>query len=533
MNALKRLWAYIRLHPLYGAGGVVVLAVAVILVHHFTAAQTPSSTPDSGLSHVSVQSVSSLSSQTGPLAVVGTIKSVDQATVLAQSAGELTHLYRALGDRVAAGQIIGEFENSAQVAAVTQAEGAYESAQAALQKLQSTTAANTSLSSSQAQTAAQGSATALTVAQSAAYAALDDAVHAKADTLFNNPRSALPTLQAFTIPDSQLVITLNNERSSIELPLNAAHDAAVSSGDFEASTKALFATAKTTLTFLNHLIDALNQAVPNAQFSQSTIATDQATLGAARSEITTAISALTAAKSAYDAAKSGAQSAQNTATGGTQSDIAGAQAAVKSAQGALALARSSFEKTIVRSPIGGTIVSLPVTRGDFVSSFAQVAVISNPGALYADAQVTQDDAKTIASGNSATIEGTIPGVVTFVAPALDPTTGKIEVKIGIKGSQSGLTDGEAVTLSLDRSVAQRQQQKSTQITIPIIAAKILPTGPVVFTTTASSTLESHPITLGTILGDQVVVISGLTPDMTIVTDARGLSAGQQVVVDAH
>jgi RND family efflux transporter MFP subunit len=254
-------------------------------------------------------------------------------------------------------------------------------------------------------------------------------------------------------------------------------------------------------------------------------------LAAARAEVNGGVTALTASKGAYDAAVGGAQSAANTASTGTQSDIAAAQAQVKSAQGSLDLARSNLAKTIVRSPIGGTIVSLPVTQGDYVSSFAQVAVVSNPGTLYADAQVTQTDAATVAPGDTVTVEGSIPGVVTFVAPALDPTTGKIEVKVGITGDASSLTDGEAVTLALGRSEAA-QSQKSSQIRIPIIAAKILPTGPIVFSVTASSTLAAHSITLGTILGDQVVVLSGLTSDLPIVTDARGLSAGQQVVVDA-
>jgi len=68
--------------------------------------------------------------------------------------------------------------------------------------------------------------------------------------------------------------------------------------------------------------------------------------------------------------------------------------------------------------------------------------------------------------------------------------------------------------------------------IPIAAAKITPKGPVVFTV-SSSTLTAIPITLGTILGDQVTVLSGLTSDADIVTDARGLSTGEVVVVDSE
>ena len=107
------------------------------------------------------------------------------------------------------------------------------------------------------------------------------------------------------------------------------------------------------------------------------------------------------------------------------------------------------------------------------------------------------------------------------------------MKIGIVGDQSVLTDGETVTVSLTRSSAPASAAVSKNIIIPIAAAKITPQGPVVFTVSASSTLISSPITLGTIFGDQVTVLSGLTPQMEIVTDARGLTDGQTVVVDAH
>ena len=63
-------------------------------------------------------------------------------------------------------------------------------------------------------------------------------------------------------------------------------------------------------------------------------------------------------------------------------------------------------------------------------------MISNPGALEVDTYVTSDDAKTLAIGGKAVIDGSVNGTIVFIAPALDPSTGKIEVKIGISGDQS-------------------------------------------------------------------------------------------------
>ncbi len=524
--------AFVRGLPLlYSIGGAVILVALGLLAAHFITRAPSATSAPATVSHVHLASVASLSSASGPLPVTGTVTSLSQASILAQTSGEIVSLSHALGDHVAAGAIIGQFENSAQRAAVLQAEGSYEAAQASLSKISGTTAQNSSITSAQAGSSAEDARAAAANALQSAYGALDDAVHAKADPMFSNPRGTSPQLAPFTIADSQLVLNIENERAQLETTLSTALSLSASNGaDIDASIASMTAAAQTVHTFLNNLVQGVNEALPNQYVSAATIAADQAAAAAARTEVVAAISSLTSAKGAYDAAVSAASTAANSATGGSASDIASAQASVKSAQGALNAAQSSLEKTIIRSPISGTIVSLPVTQGDFVSAFSPVAQVSNPGALYIEVNVTSDDAKTLAVGNVATIDGSVPGVITFVAPALDPSTGKIEVKVGVTGSQGSLTDGETVSLSLNRATVAPVVANST-ITIPIVAVKITPMGAAVFQVSASSTLTSTPIQLGAILGDRVVVPSGLSPTMQIVTDARGLSVGETVVVD--
>jgi len=43
-------------------------------------------------------------------------------------------------------------------------------------------------------------------------------------------------------------------------------------------------------------------------------------------------------------------------------------------------------------------------------------------------------------------------------------------------------------------------------------------------------LVAHPVTLGPIQGGKILLSEGVTADMEIVTDARGLQEGQEVVV---
>lgn len=529
MHSIKKILHRLYKLPLwYKIGGAVVLASLVVGLHAVTRAPAEA-TPGSDTVAVRVASVASLSDQTGPLPVTGKVSSISKASILAVSSGEIVSLSRSLGDRVAAGSVIATFENSSQRAAVLQAQGAYEAAQAALAKANGSTAPNSDLASAQAAQSAQNAATAATLALRSAYASLDDAVYTKADSMFSNPHSNLPQLNV-AASDNQLVINANNERSMLDPVLASAKTLSEGSpADIDAAITSMIAKAQTVENFLGDVVAALNKAIPTNSVSASTISSYQTTAAAARSEVISAISSLTTAKSNYDAAVSGAATAANSANAGSINDIASAQANVKSALGALNAAQANLEKTIIRAPISGTIVSLSLTRGGYVSSFSQVAQISNPGALEVETYVTSDDAKTLAVGGKATIEGGTKGVIVFIAPALDPTTGKIQVKVGIPGDQRALTDGDSVTVTLERSIGGASSAKAG-ITIPIAAAKITPTGPVVFTV-SSSTLVAHPVVFGPVVGSQVAIVSGITPEMDIVTDARGLSEGQKVSVE--
>lgn len=539
MSYLKRLWRRFRSLAIWQQIGATLILIALIIisVHFVTRGSSGASTDAaSGISHVQLESVASLSSPSGPLPVVGKVSSQSQATILAQTSGEITALNVSLGSQVGAGQIIAEFSNASQQAAVLQAQGQYNAAQAALATAQDTTATNSSLSSSQAANAAQTAGTSATAAMQSAYAALDDAVHTKADTLFTNPRSTTitPTFN-LTIPDNQLQVNIINEREGLDATIaDASAQANNASGSVDDRITAITNDAQAVASFLNNMVQATNEAEVTQTTSAAQIAAAQASMSAARTEVVSAIASLASAKSAYDAAQTSSQTAANTAGSGTQNSIAAAQAQVQVALGSLDAAKAALENTIVRSPISGTIVSLPVTQGTYVSAYSQVAQVSNPNALEIDTYVTSDDAKTLAVGGKAAIEGGATGVITSIAPAIDPTSGKIEVKIGITGNQSSLTDGETVTVSLQRSAvaSTAQNAASSQITIPLNAVKITPQGPIVFTI-SSTTLVANAITLGTILGDQVVIASGVTPEMDIVTDARGLSAGQTVIVDTQ
>jgi RND family efflux transporter MFP subunit len=253
--------------------------------------------------------------------------------------------------------------------------------------------------------------------------------------------------------------------------------------------------------------------------SAATISTYTATANGARASIVASLSALASAQSAIETAQKGAD---------TQSGSSAAS--LTQAEAGLAAARASLERTIVRAPISGSINSLSLKVGDYLPAGSVAVVIANNGALEVVAYVTDTDSREISAGAKASIEtpaGVVSGTVTRIAPAIDPATKKVEVRVGVTTGAEKLVNGQSVTVSLER---HPKAIAGKRITLPLSALKVGADTISVFTVDENKKLVAHTVTLGTLLGDRVVIESGLTADMQIVTDARGLQPGQAILL---
>ncbi|HCC05083.1 TPA: hypothetical protein DEP58_02135 [Patescibacteria group bacterium] len=246
------------------------------------------------------------------------------------------------------------------------------------------------------------------------------------------------------------------------------------------------------------------------------------------------------ARNGLTAAKSGSQVASLSSdvvlSGARSEDVAAAQAGVTQAQGALAGAYAQLENTLIRTPISGTVSTLNATRGDFLSSFDVVAVVANEGALEIEVFVSDSVRDRIVVGGPVLIDGKYQGMVTSISPGLDPVTKKSRVTVGIT-SDATLTNGAFVEVAFQGNEPETekttQQATTTEFSIPISAIKVLPRGFAVFTVKEDNTLEAHPIQEGPILGSKMLVPEGLTADIMIVNDVRGISEGDAVVVNTE
>jgi RND family efflux transporter MFP subunit len=498
MNIIKKIINYIKQLSLrYKVIGSLIILIAIFVIIHVTknlAIDTPTANT-STITHVDVSSVSNLSDQDSSISLIGNVSSVSKATILAASSGEVVSLSHSLGDYVKAGSIIASLENSSQRAAVLQAQGTYDSAVAAQKSVSPIDSKSSAINT-----------------YTNTYSTLDTVINSQIDTFFSYPTSYGPFLLINSSSHydygelskgrQKLKDEMFNYKNSLKT---------VSDNDPAKILENAHSTAQDVLDFLNKLAIAANEIDSGATETQLTA------LNSARSTVGNLISTISSAQQEYRS-----QSVTTTSS---------VEANVTTALGGLNVAKANLEKTFVRAPISGTIVSLSITKGDYLSSFSQVAQISNPNALEVDVYVTSDDSKTLSIGDKALIDESTNGTITFIAPAIDPTTGKILVKIGVLDNNT-LTDGNTVNVKLDRSIKTNSKtSKKNIITIPIVSAKITPTGPIVFTVSKSNTLIANSVTFGDILGGQVTILSGITPDMKIVKDARGLSEKQEVIIN--
>lgn len=470
---------------------------------------------------VRLATVADLSAESSPLPAIGTVRSQSEATILAEASGQVTTLNKKIGDYVAAGGVIAELENSAQRAAVAQAEAGLKSAQAGAGIAEVSGQRETGLLN-------EAKIAAANTLQSA-YDSVDDSIRSKTDVMFTDPRTQTPKFIVLT-SNEQLVTNIQFERLKVQEILDAqsarrGHVSTDSNLDAEIDRTA--ADLRYLNQFLTDIVAALNVGIPTMQVNQSTIDNFKLTAGGARSTLNGTLASLSGVKDNLTAKTAQYQIAQKQygdgGSGNTTSD-----AAVAQAKAAVNAATVALEKTIIRAPIGGILNSLSIDRGDFVSPFQPVAVVSNNGALEIVTFVTEDDVRDVRVGGAVDIEGGSKGVITKILGALDPQTRKIEVRVGITSRESTLVNGQNISLSLAR--VARSVPSGTALTIPISALKITPTGPVVFVVDENGTLQPVAVTTGALLGEKITIISGLTPATEIVTDVRGLKADQRVVV---
>lgn len=503
---------------------VSVIAVALSFLSDDTSKELITSSARS----VTLRSVGELSSATQSFSFVGAVSPLSEAVLKAESGGRVTQVSASLGQKVSPGQILIIFENSAERAALLQAEGAFEAAKAAW----SISGLNKNQAAKSLADAKEQAVTSIL----SAYNTMDDVIRGKTDTAYADPRFASVSFLP-SVPDASLVNSLETKRRAIEpmllkraqknLNLEASPDLI---GELDLISEELSYVKN----YLDDLASAYSKALPTQTYPESSLAGFRATVNAARQSVLSLLTATVASKTALSASLTAESVAKLNYADLSSAELAASNGQVKQAEGAYLAAKARYEKTVVRSPLYGTVNALSVKVGDYIAPFTDVAVVSGSGALEVKAFVTEVEARLLSVGTAVSLGSGVRGAVTSIAQSLDPRTKKIEVRVGLlEGAVKSVQSGSTVRFSVDQMASSTYTGTQDGISVPLASVKLTPNGALVFVVKeidGSATIEGVEVKLGKVRGQRIEIVEGVEPSTMIITDARGLKSGDLVTV---
>ncbi len=345
----------------------------------------------------------------------GSVESAENDALSFGSTGRVTAVPVAVGGHVAAGGLVASLDTASLAAARDQAAAALAAAQAKLALL---TAGPREVDLEQKKTAVDQATqmlatdyenipTTITNAYNKTYGA----VHADSDMLFDHPESANPEL-SFTTRDSDAKgdaehgrLAVNNELAAWKAELSALDDP--SPETLDTALTASIHHLETVQAYSAALSTALASAVQTNSFNASAVTTANANAAALRDTVNGLLTPLIAASQQIDAHTLAIRSAKDALAqaeaGATSQDVAAQQAAVTGAQAALDAATVALNNARVIAPFSGTVASIAVKPGDWVTNGTQAASLVPDQPLQVTAYFSEADAARLAPGDAATM----------------------------------------------------------------------------------------------------------------------------------
>jgi RND family efflux transporter MFP subunit len=447
------------------------------------------------------------------LSVIGTVRAFSEALITTEQAGRVVSVNVELGQEVTAGKILATLENASERASVLQAEGVYDAAVAA--------AAQSNVGVNEAKTILRNAENEAASTFKSAYNSVNVIVRNSIDDFFADGDSRIPGLR---IDGKNLTSQMNAERINYQTLLLDWEDKAGSisvSSDLYTELQYAEQSVQRTTEFVDNFLtifsvqnnsgsrytdDELQQFIVDFTAVRSTLIGLQATIDDATAQLLSA--------------ENVTERAQLASSGGVTS---AADAQVKQALGTLRSAQANLAKTILRTPISGTVNSLSVRTGDFIGMFDQISIVANNDALEIVTYVSDTEKKLIAIGDVMQIENEFEGIVTQIAPAVDSKTRKTEIRIATEGIDISNGDTVIITKELETTTVD------SAIRVPLTAVKFERENGFVFNV-VDNKLQEIPVELGNVLGGSVEIISGLTNDDEFVIDSRGLVNGETIEI---
>ena len=524
---------------------IAVFVIIIALIAGRAAHKTAATNTVSNATRVVLVSAQTFAQNNGTTSASGTVQSLQQAQLSSQVSEPVTKIYVSVGSHVSAGQALIALKSADVNAQLSQAEAALDAQKAALAQL---VAGSSSQQVQVAQTAVNSAQQTLATTQKQQQQLVTNANSALLNSTFaavpstGNTSTATVTVggdyTGTATGTYKITVGLSGEGYTYSVSGLESATGIISRGvtqPFGSMGLSLTFSPSGTLNTGDYWVVAVpNTLAPNYLQNYSAY---QAAQTASQSAITAAQNALQAAQAQLALQEAGA----------TDNQVQQQQANVASAQANVQNLEAQLSKTVITSPIDGTVSSVAVKYGELVNIGEVVVSVVNQGGLEVKAFISSDDLSNVKQGDPAVIstgaadsgasvsttQATITGSVLNISPSIDPTTKTVEVDILIANSaQSGLVVGQNVSVSITpASAAAAGASTTAQPTLyllPIQAVDVTPNGSYVYTVDSNSKIVQNQVTTGSVEGEDIQVTGGLTPTMNIVSAVYQLEPGEQV-----
>ncbi|MEO7207999.1 MAG: efflux RND transporter periplasmic adaptor subunit [Steroidobacteraceae bacterium] len=175
----------------------------------------------------------------------------------------------------------------------------------------------------------------------------------------------------------------------------------------------------------------------------------------------------------------------------------------------------------IDSPVSGYVIEREALPNKYAQPDTRLYTVADLSTIWVFAQVFQNDLGRLKVGDSATLTvdtypgRTFSGRVNFIYPEIDMTTRTARVRLQFPNSTLALSPGMFVNVSLKVPMGEH-------VVIP--AAGVLQSGTrqIVFLDHGGGSLEPRDVQLGARVGDDYIILKGLTAGGRIVTSANFL-----------
>lgn len=210
---------------------------------------------------------------------------------------------------------------------------------------------------------------------------------------------------------------------------------------------------------------------------------------------------------------------------GAPQDLDDAAAAMKVAEADIALVRARFEKTRITAPFQGVIGARQISPGTFLRPGVPIAELAQLHTLRVFFSVPERYLSKLQKGSEVTVSTTaypgytLNGHIDVVEPVLDFQTRSARVMARLENPEGKFRPG------MSANVSAVLGQRENALTVPNEAIFVSGADSYVFVVKEDNSVVRQALTLGTRMANAVEVVSGLSPQSTVVT------AGHQKLYD--